>query len=156
MKILSRSALLTLSLLLLSACAAISPEIEEYARANTDRVRLEFRHFPLPQHGNAFRAAVASECANLQGKFWEYATLNYQNQNNLSEDKLKEMAQTLSLDTASFDACLDSNQTAGRVRDDLSSGQVLGIRFTPSIYVNGKLIQYTTKEAFEGYIDSLK
>ncbi len=138
------------------ACGIVSPQVEEIARANLDQVRLEFHHFPLSQHENAFRAAIASECANLQGKFWEYGQLAFQNQDNLTEDKLKEMASTIGLDTAQFDECLDSNQTSSRVRDDLALGSRLGVSYTPWFFVNGKLVQFTGKEAFEGYLKTLR
>ena len=138
------------------ACGTVSPEMESIARANLDKVRLEFHHFPLSQHENAFRAAIASECANLQGKFCEYGKLAFENQSNLTEDKLKEMAQTIDLDTASFNKCLDGNQTSSRVRDDLKLGSDLGVSYTPSFFVNGKLIQFTGREEFEGYLKTLK
>lgn len=188
MKSLSKSALLALSLFLLSACASggtaapratigdvgskvtieefsdfqcpacglVSPQVEEIARANPEKIRLEFRHFPLSQHENAFIAAVAAECANLQGKFWEYGKLAFQNQENLTDKKLREMAQSLGLDMASFNTCLDGSQTASRVREDMKAGTDLGVSYTPSFYVNGKLIQYTTKESFEGYLKTLE
>jgi protein-disulfide isomerase len=188
MKTISRSILITLSMVLLSACSSggtnaptatlgnagapvviqefsdfqcpacgmVSPQVEEVARANLDKVRLEFHHFPLSQHENAFRAAVAAECANLQGKFWEYGKLAFQNQTSLTDDKLKEMAQTIGLDTASFNACLDGNETSGRVRDDMRLGADFGVSYTPSLYVNGKLIQFSDKQTFEGYLKTLK
>ncbi|MBI5421892.1 thioredoxin domain-containing protein [Candidatus Peregrinibacteria bacterium] len=138
------------------ACAQVSPQVEDFVRANPERARLTFHHFPLSQHENAFRAGVAAECANDQGKFWEYGDLAYQNHTNLTEEKLKEMARSLSLDTTAFAKCLDANQTADRVRADLNDGNERGVSYTPSIYVNGKLVQFTTREAFEGYVKSIK
>jgi len=138
------------------ACGTVSPEMESIARANLDKVRLEFHHFPLSQHENAFRAAIASECANIQGKFWEYGKLAFENQSNLTGDKLKEIATTIGLDTANFNKCLDDNQTSGRVREGLKLGSDLGVSYTPSFFVNGKLIQFTGREEFEGYLKTLK
>lgn len=138
------------------ACAQVGPQVEQFARLNQERVFLSFHHFPLPQHANAFRAGVAAECANDQGKFWEYANLAFQNQTNLTVDKLKEMAQSLSLNTVTFGKCLDANQTSSRVRDDLADGNSRGVSYTPSFYINGKLIQFTGLEAFEGYVKSIK
>lgn len=138
------------------ACAQIGPQVEQFARENQGLVRLSFHHFPLSQHENAFRAGVAAECANDQGKFWEYSNMAYKNQTNLTDDKLKEMAKSLSLNTVTFDKCFNANQTASRVRDDLADGNSRGVSYTPSFYINGKLIQFTGLEAFEGYIKSIK
>jgi len=99
---------------------------------------------------------VAAECANLQGKFWEYGKLAFENQKNLVDDKLKEIAKSLNLDTASFNACLDGNQTSGRVQNDLKLGADLGVSYTPSLYVNGKLVQFSGRQELEGYLKTLK
>jgi len=138
------------------ACGLVGPQVEEFVRANPDNVRLEFHHFPLPMHEFAFRAAEAAECANNQGKFWEYAKTIFENQKSLSEDFLKKVAEQLKLDLTAFNACLDKDQTKDIVRADLKEGTNRNVSFTPSLYVNGKLVEWTSKEAFEGYIKSLK
>ncbi len=138
------------------ACGQVSPQVEEIARANPGLVRLEFHHFPLSQHENAFGAAVAAECANLQGKFWEFGKVLFTNQNSLTVENLKGFAKNLGLDTVAFDSCLDGAQTADRVREDLKAGADLNVSYTPSFFVNGKLIQFSDRAAFEGYLKSLK
>jgi protein-disulfide isomerase len=138
------------------ACGQTSPQIDAFAKANPSLVRLSFYHFPLPQHEFAFRAAEAAECANLQGKFWEYSETLFQNQNNLTDSEFKQYADTLKLDTASFNQCLDSNQTSDAVKADQTEGANRGVSYTPSLYVNGKLLQFSTMDAFEGYVKSLK
>jgi protein-disulfide isomerase len=138
------------------ACGTVSPEVEKIARENPGLVRLEFHHFPLPYHENAFTAAVAAECANLQGKFWEMGDIMFNNQNSLTTSKLKEFAKSKGIDPVAFDPCLDGNLTAGRVREDLREAKDREVGYTPSFYVNGKLIQYTNKDEFVGYLKSLK
>jgi protein-disulfide isomerase len=138
------------------ACGEVSPQVEAIARANPGLVRLEFHHFPLSQHENAFNAAVAAECANLQGKFWEMGDIMFSNQHSLTVDKLKEYAKVIGVSSLTFDPCLDGQATSDRVREDLKKGADLGVSYTPSLFVNGKLVQFTTRDEFEGYVKSLK
>ena len=61
------------------ACAAASGPVQEFVKSHSD-VQLIFKHFPLPQHKDAESAALASEAAAKQGKFWEMYTLLYDKQ----------------------------------------------------------------------------
>ena len=137
------------------ACARIAPELERLVSKNRDLVRLEFYHFPLPQHENAFRTAEAAECALDQGKFWEFAELAFGNQKNLIDDNLKSFAAQLGLDQAVFDECFDSNKKRSKIKSDISDALRRGLSYTPSIYVNGQLIKYSGPEEFEAYLKSL-
>jgi len=113
--------------------------IEEYV--NTGKVKLAYKQFPLDSlHPQATPAAVASECAAEQGKFWEYHDLIFENQRSISDANLKKWAGDLGLNQAQFDDCLDSNKYLDKVKADLAEGQAAGIRGTPGFIINGKLI----------------
>src|SRR3989338_6014196 len=90
------------------ACGQVSPQVAEIVRKNSTVAQLHFYHFPLPQHESAFAAAEASECAGDQGKFWEYTDLIFKDQKNLNKDFLYTLGTALSLDSASFKACLET------------------------------------------------
>ena len=51
---------------------SVFPTVTELLKTYGDRIRLAYRHYPLPNHPNARPAAEASACANEQGKFWQY------------------------------------------------------------------------------------
>ena len=137
------------------ACATISPQIEEIVKKNPELARFRYYHFPLPQHDYAFPAAEATECAHDQGKYWEYLMLAFKNQRKLSEDKLKSMAAELGLDQQSFDECYDSGKKKSKVKADLYEGRRRQVSYTPSIFVNGQLIQWNGVVQFEAYLKSL-
>ncbi|MGH9828895.1 MAG: DsbA family protein, partial [Blastocatellia bacterium] len=118
-----------------------------------DRVRLVVRDFPLEQHQNAFRAAVAAEAAREQGKYWEYTDVLFHNQSALDVDKLKEYAGQLGLDRKKFDAELDANKFADTVKQDLQDGVKVGIDSTPTVFINGKKIEDKTYESLKATID---
>lgn len=107
------------------------PQIErEYVQ--TGKLRYAFRNYPLEAiHPQAFKAAEASLCAGEQGKFWQMHDQLFANQRALRPEDLHRHAQTIGLNVARFRQCLESGKYAGKVRQDQSDGQKVGIRGTP-------------------------
>ncbi len=105
----------------------------------TGKVRYVFRDFPLTAiHPHAQKAAEATHCAGEQEKFWDMHDKLFDNQQALTIENLKSYAGELSLDQAAFDTCLDTGKFAGKVKDNLVSGQQAGITGTPGFIINGK------------------
>lgn len=95
-------------------------------------VNLVFKNFPLNSiHPNAQPAAEAAECANLQGKFWEYHDLLFENQQFLDESSLKAYASQIGLDMTKFNTCVDNRETKSKVDNDLAAATKAGGRGTP-------------------------
>lgn len=105
---------------------------------DTGKVRFVFRDYIV--HPTAHLAAEASECAHEQGndKYWAYNEKLFQNQGSLASDNLKAYASALGLDTAQFDACLDSGKYKAEVDKDTADGQSYGVSGTPTFFINGK------------------
>jgi protein-disulfide isomerase len=123
-----------------SDCAEFATEIlplieEQYV--STGEIRLVFRDFPLSTHAYAQMAARAAECANDQGKFWEYHGRLFEKQPALDVASLKRYAEDLELDLPAFEGCVNSLETAAEVRKDVRDGQMLGVRRVPTFFVNG-------------------
>ena len=116
--------------------------IKDYV--NTGKVRFSFRHFAfLGQESNW--AGEAAECANEQGKFWQFHDYLFKNQQGenqgaFAKDKLKGFAASLGLNTSSFNSCLDSGKYTKAVTDDTQEGQTAGVNGTPTVFVNGQTI----------------
>ena len=104
---------------------------------DTGKVKFVYRDFPLSFHQYAQKSAEAAECANEQGKFWNYHDKLFQNQATLETDSLKRFAQELGLDTARFNSCLDSGKMTTEVQKDVSDGTSYGVSGTPAFFVNG-------------------
>ncbi|HVT57796.1 MAG TPA: thioredoxin domain-containing protein [Thermoanaerobaculia bacterium] len=128
-------------------CASLRPTLEQVVARYGDKVRLVFRQFPLPQHGNAAKAAEAALCANEQGKFWPMHDALFGDQSKLDVASLKSKAAALGLDGQSFDACLDSGKEAAAVRGDFKAGEQAGVPGTPALFVNGRAIDLAPKVA---------
>lgn len=132
--------------------------IKDYV--DTSKVKLYYRHFPLDFHPAAMPAALASECANEQGKFWEYHDLIFKGQHKIAGggDKatqaLKQFAQDLGLNTQQFNQCLDSSKYSAQVTQDTNDGKAAGVSGTPTFYINGKqLVGAQPYSAFKAVID---
>ena len=135
-------------------CAKTHPILDELVKEYDGKVRLVVRDYPLAQHENAFKAAEAAEAAREQGKYWEFASLMFQNQNELGVSKLKEYATRLGLDRKRFDESLDSGKFAAQVQKDMQEGLRIGVNSTPSVYVNGMMIKDRTKEGLKAAVET--
>jgi protein-disulfide isomerase len=114
--------------------ATIQMVLKEYG----DQVRLVYRHFPLPNHPQAWPAAEASLCAADQDRFWPFHDRLFANQDKLSVDALKQHAAELGFDAAAFAACVDSRRHQAAVQADMEAAQALGVTGTPAFFINGR------------------
>ena len=111
---------------------------------------IAWKHLPLTSlHQYAMGAAIASEAAHNQGKFWEYHDKLFANQQKLTPDDLKQYAKDLGLDTAKFEADLANPATKQRVTSDASEINSLGITGTPTFFVNGHYL--SGAQPFDGF-----
>ena len=121
-------------------------EIEASGAANaeiTKKVTFVYRHFPLAQHGEAEEAAYAAEAAGIQGKFFEFSNVLFDNQKDWAEKKdavkkFEAYAKELNLDLEKFNKDRDSKSVKDKVSADLLSGQQAQVNATPTFYLNGK------------------
>ncbi len=109
---------------------------------HTSVVRYVYRDFPILElHENAGWAAEAGECAQEQDRFFDFHDKMFQNQFDLSPDKLKQYAREIGLNGGVFDECLDSGRFRDEVEDDRAAGVAAGVRGTPTFFFNGVRIE---------------
>ncbi len=107
-------------------------------------VRFEYRHYPFlgPE---SFDAAEASECARDQGVFREYHDVLLQltaREERLTRERLVSTARDLGLETLRFSLCLESGEKKARVLEDLEYGSNLGVRGTPTLFLDRKEVRW--------------
>lgn len=135
-------------------CARVNPALDQVRKVYGDKVRIVFKDFPLPNHPEAPKAAEAAHCAGEQGKYWELHDRMFANQQALQVPALKQHATALGLDMNAFNQCLDSGKHAGRVAENLKSGEAIGVGSTPTLYVNGRpVIGAQSFDYFKAVID---
>jgi protein-disulfide isomerase len=114
--------------------------VNELLQRYPDRVRLQFRNFPLAFHPQAAVAHEAAMTAGREGHFWEFVTYELDHQDTLREQDLIALAGRLGIDPTTFAQTLDAHRYAPRVEADVQAGQQRGIRGSPVVLVNGKRI----------------
>lgn len=121
-------------------CVRHHPTMEKLMDEYGEDVAWVFRHFPLSFHDEAQPAAVASECASEQGKFWEFADALYAEDANLGEDFYIATATELGLNAATFESCLGSGKYDDLIDTQTAAGSAAGVTGTPATFVNGSLV----------------
>ena len=135
-------------------CAKARTTVDAVMKANAGKVRLVFRHFPLPMHKHAPKAAEAAACADAQGKFYEMHDQLFDHANALEVENLKQYAKAIGLDEAKFAACLDGGEMAKVVEKDMASAEAVGVSSTPTFFVNGRELAGALPQAdFQRIID---
>jgi protein-disulfide isomerase len=135
-------------------CKKARPTIDKILSTYKGKIHYVFRDFPLGFHNQAKDAANAAQCANEQGKYWDYSHALWENQGKQSLEKLKEIAQSLALDTAKFDACVASKKYYKEIDKDQDDGSEAGVSGTPAYFINGKFLSGAQPfEAFKEIID---
>ncbi len=133
------------------ACEVAQPALRALYAEFASTTTFVYRHLPLSQHKNAELAALASEAAAKQGKFWEMHDALFDSQRQwagIPEAQAKaffvKLAENLALETVRFSADLESDELRARVRRDADEATRIGVRGTPTFYVNGEKMNVKT------------
>ena len=120
-----------------------------------DQVRIVYRDFPLKSiHPNAAPAAEAANCAREQEAFWEFSGRLYSGEYELSQDTYLLIAEELDLDTDAFEECVDSGRYVDEVEADYQYAGNLGVRSTPTFFLNGlPIVGAQPYEVFQDIIE---
>ncbi|MBF9133249.1 thioredoxin domain-containing protein [Plantactinospora sp. S1510] len=143
------------------ACGAAYPGVERLRDEYGDRITYVIRYFPIASHPNALNAAHAAEAASRQGGFEQMYVKLFDNQTAWSHREQSQVetlvgyAGELGLDVEKFRADIASPEVDARVRSDAEDGQRIGVRGTPTFFVNGvRYEQDPTYEALKRTIDA--
>ena len=102
------------------------------------QVRYIFKDFPLTSiHPNAVPAAEAALCASEQDQFWPFHKLLFELELPLGPAAYVQYAEDLGLNIDQFSQCVDDRKYAEDVQADFDFAAQLGVRSTPTFFVNG-------------------
>ncbi|MCY1083002.1 DsbA family protein [Archangium lansingense] len=117
-------------------CSKGSATLKQLREKYGDRIRVVFRHSPLPFHENARLAASASMAAAEQGRFWEYHDALFQQQKELDRASLVKLAKKLKLDVERFERTLDSGAYNNYLDAEVVEARQRGVAGTPTFFIN--------------------
>lgn len=122
-----------------SYCSNFHSTMKQVIANYPTEVRWVYRHFPLDSiHVYARKAAEASECADQQDRFWEYADALYAQQSEINIPFLSDLAKRLGLNMDKFNRCLNSGEFTAKVEENYQEGLKIGVRGTPGGLINGQ------------------
>lgn len=124
-------------------CKSFHPTMKKLLTDYPTQIRWVFRHFPIEQlHSKAPAEANAVECANEQGKFWEFLDKLYEvtpGNDRLDPAQLPVIAKAVGVsDMNKFNDCVSSSKYSSIVQADQQSGLDAGVQGTPASFINGE------------------
>jgi protein-disulfide isomerase len=129
------------------------PVLEQVLEQYPQQLKVVFKHFPLRSHKYAFKAAQASMAAAKQGKFWEFHDLLFKDYNRLNDKKVNEISASLNLNAEQFQRDMSDPSIKAQINADIRNGNSAGVRGTPTVFVNGKLLRDRSLRGFKQKIN---
>lgn len=131
---------------------------EKYVKTN--KITVTYKNFPLPQHKNAEHDALSALYALSQGKYWEFSLEMYALEDQKKGDKVTDEERTVlgkkvGLDPVEMQKSMDEGWYINQITKEKNEGEAMGLEGTPSVYLNGKIMKFSSKEEFFGIIDAM-
>jgi protein-disulfide isomerase len=135
-------------------CSRVEPTLAQLQKEYPKDVRVVWKHQPLPFHPQAMPAALASEAAREQGRFWEMHERLFKNQGSLGPSQYEQWAKEIGLEPRKFQASLASEKAKARIQEDSQLGNSVGANGTPTAFVNCRqVVGAVPYEAFKRVVD---
>lgn len=138
------------------SCAAFYPTVKGLLSEYKDKVRFVVRY--MLYHGNSKLAVLATEAAGKQGKYWEmqgmlFHRTDWTHQETPQTVKFEQIAKEMGLDLAKFKQDMKDTGTMANIESDFQEGPALGVQGTPTIFVNGRMLQELSYSALKNLIE---
>jgi protein-disulfide isomerase len=123
-------------------CQQAALVMQQLSRIFPQDLKIVFRNFPVVKE-ESFLAAQAGACAWEQGNFvfWALHDQLFANQDKLTEETIKNLAQNLGIDMSRFTPCLQNQKYADKIKDDATVASQAGVKKTPTFFINGEKIE---------------
>ncbi len=104
-------------------------------------VKVVLADYPIRYHRQGMPAAMAARSVFKQKgarAYWRFADLVFANQRTITTKKLLTWAKEVGADPTKVKADLDAKKYEAAIKADMAQGKQLGVRGTPSLFINGK------------------
>jgi protein-disulfide isomerase len=132
-------------------CQKLAPELDAVWEKRQTKLRFVYKFMPLQMHMHGEIAARAAIAAQAQGKFWEMHHILFSRGQHLEQSDLEGYAREVGLDVDRFRADMASPATKARIDSDRKLADDLGVKGTPTIYIDGH--EYDTKVDLAEWVD---
>jgi protein-disulfide isomerase len=129
------------------------PILEQVLEKYPDDVKIAFKNFPLRNHKFAMKAAIAALAAESQGKFWQFHDLLFKYYNQLSDQKIQEIALAVGLNQEEYEKKKNDPAITRQINQDILEGRQAGVRGTPTVFINGIRLRDRSFKGFQTAID---
>jgi len=144
-------------------CRQMQPDVQRLKAEYQSKIKWVFRNFPLDFHPQAMPSHIAAACAGKQNKYFDFQArvfaIPYNGRTlDMSQAKLDSIAQAIGLNMQNYKQCAADRDGAIRaeIEADMMYGQKIGVRGTPTIFINGVLYQKERSyEAMKAEIEKL-
>jgi protein-disulfide isomerase len=106
-----------------------------------EKVKLVFKNYPLSSHKFSVKAALTAYAAHLQGRFWAVHDELFKHHEQLSDEKIDEIARAAALDAERLERDRRSPQVTKHVQEDYNEALRIGVRGVPAVFVNGRRLR---------------
>lgn len=127
------------------ACAAAHPILQKILKEYDGKIQFVFRNFP--NHFNSMLAAKSAEAAGQEGKYWKMHDKLLENQLEWGEKQVPvteafvKYAKEIGINTPTFTDLISGNTFEGKINRDKKDAISLGVRATPTFFLNGKKLE---------------
>ncbi|MBC7899121.1 MAG: DsbA family protein [Saprospiraceae bacterium] len=147
-------------------CASFSPVVKSLMKEFDGKVRFVVRYAAF--HKNAKPAAIHTEAAGEQGKYWEMQEKLFAKQGEWGEVhgaahqpsavtppavSFEKYAQELGLNMDQFKASVSDPKHAAKVDRDMKDLQTMGVKSTPTFFVNGRKLARLNQQDLRALIN---
>lgn len=139
------------------ACRVMYPVMKNLMKEYEGKIRFVIRYMPF--HGNSKLAAMMLEEARDQGKYESALDILFERQGEWANhahprpELIPELLASVGVDESKLDFSQLNSKHGWKVDLDKSDGMKLGVRLTPTFFVNGKIFNkigyWPLKEAIE-------
>ena len=106
-----------------------------------NQVRIQFKHWPLPNHEHAEMAAEAAECGGAQGHFVGVHDALFANTDSIGRAPWEWFATEARVpDLPAFTMCMTDGVVHESIRESAEEASRFGFTGTPTVIVNGTVI----------------
>ncbi len=134
-------------------CARLQSMFDELLRLYPKEIKIVYKSFPLSSHAHSGKAAAIGMAAHLKGNFWPVHDRIFENYRRLNDERLAQIRSEFGFDTPEFEKLMNSNDVQKMIRSDIAQGKSIGVKGTPTVFINGKRVLNKSFEGLKQAID---